>query len=137
MYTQYTNINYVFYNILDCKGVVPSDMYSYYYRTPLSRRVNSVLFLPTSGIFLKLCMFCNNYNSTSNFWYVNSWYEREITEFYNIKFMYSVDNRCLLLPYSYFNNNSICVTNSNSLYAVKYSLVDRDVRSIIRNDVLL
>ena len=70
--------------------------------------------------------------TTSSFWLVNSWYEREVSEFFNIGFLGSYDSRSLLLPYSYINVVGGYSSTSDLFYAVKYDTTARVVSPILR-----
>ena len=124
------------YSTLEYSCIYPLDIYTYG-KSPYSG-INYTLYSYNMGFLLKIRT-CNttSVRSSSSFWLVNSWYEREVREFYNIRFLNSSDSRCLLLPYSYINSKFICSSIGKHTYSLKYTLSGRCVKPVYRYSTVL
>ena len=131
----YKLLRYV-YSTIEYSFVSPLDIYTYN-QFPI-KSINYILYSNTNSCLIKLRVSIDGkVNSSSNHWLVNSWYEREVSEFFKIKFFNSCDNRCLLLPYSYINSQSVNYAINKNSYSLKYVLVSRSIKPVYRYSTIL
>lgn len=138
LYTNDSNVYAYLYYITQFNYLLPIDKYSKKNSySCVNNNVYTFKYFYKYGTFVHLHNSSNRVLSNSVYWTVNCWYERELDEFYNIKFLGSTDCRCLLLPYSYINRKNFYSNESTRYYALKFSTDYRQVLLNSRSDVLV
>lgn len=138
IYSNDVNINSYLYYISGFKFVIPIDKYTKKSNFHLnSTSLFSVNYFFKNETFIHLHQNLSSHFTTAQYWSVNNWYERELNEFYNVKFEGSMDSRCLLLPYSFLNRKNFYNNESTVYYGLKFNTNKRSVTLLRRKDVLL
>lgn len=138
IYSNDTNLTAYFYYNPGFKFNLPIDKYSK--KNNNSSRNSDVFTLNyffKHEVFIHIHQNLKNHFTTSHYWSVNNWYERELHEFYNIKFSNSLDSRCLLLPYSFLNRKNFYNNEPTVYYGLKFNTNKRAIALLKRNDVLV